>query len=1193
MSKVQRKNGGRYRPGDINLDTSSNLLVKLVKKYNSINSIYHGFDSFLTYSLPLTLEKLQVGVKDTNNTVNLKLTGVVPSPMSSPFQAIEQLASYEGKLLGKLVYNDTKRGESFEGEEMNLIDFPAMTGSILDPSRDANDLFDRGGCPYYPKGIVIIKGRQKHVIQEIKLRNNMVMMYKENEDKLYEGTIVCSVTTMDVSGKTAKIIIYGPNPKLEGSKKCWLYLPTFGMGDKNIRNKMELFYAFSLLGETNTDKVKSLIKSFANEEHYALLDSVMDGNECDDVKSILSRAKGAIGLSTNMDFQQVVIDDIYPIVDSIKVKLNMLAYMSCKFFMYLGGLKEPDSRDAVGWTRLETAEALMMKMCAKKLVKYYEKVEFKAPESSDIKNGYRNYLNANKSVLNLNTFGVSIINAFTTGNWDVKSSKNNTEKGLSEDIKPESLLKIYAIMSKNASSSSDQGAQKEARLFNPTQSGINDPKDCHEGKNIGLKRQLCTSAIISVNRSPVPVLNVIHPYLSLNGIDKAKKREVPCLLNGIIRGWCNPKQILSVIRSHRMNGELTSYIDMLVCYDSKENEVQLDTGNPGRMLRPLLVATPDGKSTYFAQDPNREYLTAEELLEKGYVEYVDAYACERSCLIAESMQYQRNRVRELEILEQTGDYDAGIATRNGFIVPKNKSKSMTELVKNRVIKNRKDCMKYTHVEIDESSSDSYAGSQVPGADHSLAGKSAYGANLAKQCISANNSNYRIANTNVMTSFYRSRPIADTIQAESIGLDVIPQGRGQWLAIDCGNGGTIYGGTNQEDASDHNESPIQRGLNYYFRPQEMIYEHKQSAINGTVEIQLPNYITDKYTSLDYRGIIKTHSFVEKHDVLISRIVIDETGKTYHEDIVYESQESGIVDDVVVVTHQDKYQTITIKVLCFRMPIHGSKFTPRSGNKGVAGGIYQEKYSKRLENGICPDITINSLGYISRQTWTLLLEMTISTASAVVGMRVNATSFSKDVSSQKYMDLLRINSNGDQYGNCQMYDGRTGLPLKGGNVAFGLVYILPNDHMPEDQANFVARPIQRIPNNQYPKGKKVSGSSRMGGMEMVTIMATGAAELHHSMYGYDNLTLPFCDKCGLIATFNYKGSVICNTCEVTGEKYKVYKVQFSGAQRHLLQQVSTQGIMIRHFPVPSKKQQGFYDETLTLDEENHPLVLVDGQ
>jgi len=142
---------------------------------------------------------------------------------------------------------------------------------------------------------------------------------------------------------------------------------------------------------------------------------------------------------------------------------------------------------------------------------------------------------------------------------------------------------------------------------------------------------------------------------------------------------------------------------------------------------------------------------------------------------------------------------------------------------------------------------------------------------------------------------------------------------------------------------------------------------------------------------------------------------------------------------------------------------------------------------------------------------------------------------------------------QYGNEQLFDGRTGMPLKRSDTFIGVIFYQRLRHLVADKvhARSVNGPRSAL-TKQPSSGRARGGGLRFGEMESTAIVCAGASVLMKTlMQQSDHTTLNSCKNCGCFAA---KGKQICFQCK----KQKLQEIEIPYSCKLLQQELRMMGI-----------------------------------
>ena len=303
--------------------------------------------------------------------------------------------------------------------------------------------------------------------------------------------------------------------------------------------------------------------------------------------------------------------------------------------------------------------------------------------------------------------------------------------------------------------------------------------------------------------------------------------------------------------------------------------------------------------------------------------------------------------------------------------------------------------------------------------------------------------------------YPQKPMVTTRVSELLNLNELPAGQNVIVAIAC------YTGYNQEDSLIMNQSSIDRGLfNSTFFRTYRTEERKNLSTMAEEKFCRPDKTEcsglrhGSYENLDKNGLVKVGTKVSGDDVIIGKktpiMNIPSRSKknlSYKDNsISLRSNESGIVDRVILTTNTDGYRLAKVRVRSNRIPEVGDKFSSRHGQKGTIGMVYRAEDMPFTEDGITPDIIINPACIPSRMTVGQLLECLLSKRGSIEGQRYDGTPFEElniDETCDEF-EKYGFNRNGTEI----LYNGQTGEKIKT-EIFIGPTFYQRLKHMVRDK------------------------------------------------------------------------------------------------------------------------------------------------
>lgn len=233
-----------------------------------------------------------------------------------------------------------------------------------------------------------------------------------------------------------------------------------------------------------------------------------------------------------------------------------------------------------------------------------------------------------------------------------------------------------------------------------------------------------------------------------------------------------------------------------------------------------------------------------------------------------------------------------------------------------------------------------------------------------------------------------------------------------------------------------------------------------------------------------------------------VTMSETGQLINRDGIthfekYSDSEDAFVEEVRLIGAEsglEPAQVISIKFRVPRSPLIGDKFSSRHGQKGVLSQKWPMINLPFSESGIQPDVIINPHAFPSRMTIGMFIESLAGKSGALHGLAQDSTpfKFNEQNTAADYFGHQLMKAGYNYFGNEPMYSGITGEELHA-DIYIGLVYYQRLRHMVNDKYQVrTTGPVTQM-TGQPIKGRKKGGGIRVGEMERDSLLAHGTAFL----------------------------------------------------------------------------------------------------
>jgi DNA-directed RNA polymerase subunit beta len=301
--------------------------------------------------------------------------------------------------------------------------------------------------------------------------------------------------------------------------------------------------------------------------------------------------------------------------------------------------------------------------------------------------------------------------------------------------------------------------------------------------------------------------------------------------------------------------------------------------------------------------------------------------------------------------------------------------------------------------------------------------------------------------------------------------------------------------------------------------------KNSELSEQTTKNIPNLSPLEIQYLNEDGIIKVGTFVKPGDILVGKVISNDTSEQLPESkllrAIFGAKAKGVKDSsyrmpdgeygrvIETVTFNRKtkltykFEKIYVFIAQIRKIQVGDKIAGRHGNKGIISRILPRQDMPFLPDGTPIDVILNPLGVPSRMNVGQLYECLLGLAGDKLNCRFKILPFdemfglemSRILINKKLRQASIINNEGWLFnpyapGKMVLIDGRTGKEFEN-PITVGNAYMLKLIHLVDDKMHARATGPYSLITQQPLRGKAQHGGQRFGEMEVWALEGFGAA------------------------------------------------------------------------------------------------------
>jgi len=969
-------------------------------------------------------------------------------------------------------------------------------------------------------GYVVVMGMRKIIVAQEDHISNGVFVYNHTKTKRLQSEIWCRRegdfmidTRIEIShGKDGVINV---NVKKAFNKKD-IPFPIIFRAIGVLTDKDIIDYILCYIVETKIRNAvsgiifKSLTSAVDVSDKYGTMHSIRTKNEAlifiyDQVFQSGRRPEGISDQEKITDMKIFLREYLFPQCVTAKEKAYALGYAINRLLLALKGYIGTDDRDSFRVKTVKFAGRLCEDLMFEVLDTLFEKVQATAAKKINASSSVSSFLASRplKELIKPDFVGKAFQSCISTGDWTLKKSQY-AQKAVTQRFDPSNysaprgFLHMMKVATKNASAAHRAFGK---HLYHQTLRQYVDPVDTPDGKDTGLIKRhtiLCETTL-SFKASEITALPEFAAPPA--GLVLSVKDSVPALVVGMTRVYVNhilrgftsdATRLRKAIIEHRRNHAFSQ--PTVTVYDDNANDNLHVCTYDSRLVIPLVIVDPGNKPRLTGEIMDmivRKKISWAELFKRAILEYISI--------------------------------DEGLNCKTAY--------SILDVIKST------DPISYTHCLVHPSAMLGILMHTVPFPGSTQAPRNVFSCQYVKYthgvpCDGVHES----FDYNIYSAYYVQSPCVLSRVSHLTGYSERPNGQMVTIAFMC------MDGFNKEDAVIISRSATERGMLasifhrlYKDTADDSADEFFAYAGKAIAETQTPRFSEINANS----GVPNRGAKMTNGKVIISKFGVDDSrGSMKYIDHSIEHREptDSIVDASMAVAKKFRSTGSPLKVRISedRKVGVGDKFSPRHAQKGVCGELMNIENMPFAEDGMVPDILLNSHAYPSRMIVSQPKEIYESAIAEKTGINFIETPNSNDDIDIEATMYKRLKDEGFQELMTYLYNPYTGRKIKSRIFRGPCFYQrLPQIVLDKMHKRAEGGPITAVM-RQPTAGRGNEGGLRLGEMERDALIAAGGARILNelSMVGSDKYTAYFCEKCGSMSwtvVNPQKSLFMCKYCE----------------------------------------------------------------